>query len=260
MSLGAVPAPEIDRLNILQASLKAMREALEGLAIEPERALIDGNRVPGSRFAESAVVDGDARSVSIAAASVVAKVHRDELMIRLDEVHPGYGFARHKGYGSPEHLEALQVLGPSPLHRRSFRPVAEAAGEWPNLRGNPTPGSCRDGVGKQGEAAAAVHLESGSYRILARQYRGAGGEIDLIARRGDCVVFVEVKTSRGRSLPHPEKRVRRDKQQHLIRAARHFLARHGLRVECRFDVIAVVLGPGDPEITHFEDAFQPAPS
>jgi len=260
VSLGAVPAPEIDRLNILQASLKAMREALKGLAIEPDRVLVDGNRVPGSRFVESAVVGGDARSISIAAASVVAKVHRDELMVRLDEAHPGYGFARHKGYGSAEHLMALQELGPCSLHRRSFRPVTQAAGERPSSPADSTPASCRDDVGERGEAAAAAHLESGGYRILARQYRGAGGEIDLIVRRSDCVVFVEVKTSRHQSFPHPEDRVRRDKQQHLTRAARHFLARHGLRGECRFDVIAVVLGTGGPEITHFEDAFQLAPS
>ena len=191
---------------------------------------------------------------------MVAKVHRDELMVRLDEVHPGYGFARHKGYGSTQHLEALQALGPSALHRLSFRPVALAAGGQPHVRANPATGSRRDGVGERGEAAAAAHLESRGYRILARQYRGAGGEIDLIAQGADCVVFVEVKTSQHQSLPHPEERVGRDKRQHLTRVARHFLSRHTLRIDCRFDVIAVVLGPGDPEVTHFEDAFRPDPS
>ena len=259
VSLGAVPAPEIDRINILQASHKAMREALEGLAIAPERVLVDGNRVPGSRLRESAIIGGDARSISIAAASVVAKVHRDELLVGLEEEYPGYGFARHKGYGSAEHLEALQALGPSPIHRRTFRPVAQATNEQSDLRADSAPRPRKDTVGDLGELAAAAHLESEGYRILARQYRGAGGEIDLIARKADCVAFVEVKTSRHRSTPHPEQRVRRDKQQHLIRAARHFLIRSGLRPECRFDVVAVVLGSGDPEITHFEDAFRPPP-
>ena len=182
VSLGAVPAPEIDRINILQASHKAMRQALEGLAVEPERVLVDGHRVPGSRFMESAIVAGDARSISIAAASVVAKVHRDALLVGLDEVYPGYGLARHKGYGSAEHLEALQALGPSPIHRRSFRPVAQAMGEQSGRPADPLPTPRQDSVGELGESAAAAHLESGGYRILARQYRGAGGEIDLIAQ------------------------------------------------------------------------------
>ena len=124
VGIGQVEAEEIDRLNILQAALKAMRLALEGLGGRPGHVLVDGNQKPGSLFPETAVVDGDARSLSIAAASVVAKVHRDRLMGAVDANWPVYGFARHKGYGSPEHLAALEEYGPCPLHRRSFGPVA----------------------------------------------------------------------------------------------------------------------------------------
>jgi len=115
----------IDRRNIRNASLAAMGRSIERLRVRPDVVLVDGrDPVPGWRGDQHAVVDGDARMISIAAASIVAKVVRDRIMERLDRVWPGYGFARHKGYGTPEHLEALERLGPCPLHRYSFTPVA----------------------------------------------------------------------------------------------------------------------------------------
>ena len=132
VGIGLVEAEEIDRLNILQASLKAMRLALEQLALDPQQVLIDGLRKPGSCFPETAIVDGDARCLSIAAASVVAKVYLDRLMGEYDTTYPQYGFAAHKGYGTAAHLAALQEHGPCPLHRRSFQPVAAWAGDCPS--------------------------------------------------------------------------------------------------------------------------------
>ena len=117
---------EIDRLNILRATLEAMRRAVEGLGASSESlVVVDGNRtLPGLEAPQLAVVDGDRHSWATAAASVVAKVLRDRWMRRLDRLHPGYGFAAHKGYGTAGHLEALRRLGPCPAHRRSFAPVA----------------------------------------------------------------------------------------------------------------------------------------
>jgi ribonuclease HII len=115
----------IDRANIRRASLAAMARAVSGLRVSPELVLVDGlDCIPGVALPQQAVVDGDARLLSIAAASVLAKVVRDHIMMRLDCVWPGYGFARHKGYGTPEHLDAIGRLGPCPLHRYSFSPVA----------------------------------------------------------------------------------------------------------------------------------------
>lgn len=114
----------IDRHNILHATLIGMRAALQGLAIAPDEALIDGNKLPRDLPCPArAIVDGDALVAEISAASILAKVHRDRLMVELDAVHPGYGFATHKGYPTPEHLAALERLGPCPAHRRSFAPV-----------------------------------------------------------------------------------------------------------------------------------------
>ena len=114
---------EIDHLNILGATMLAMTRAVEGLSRRPERVLVDGNRLPDLPCPGQAVVGGDARVPAISAASILAKVARDREMERLDRRHPGYGFARHKGYPTREHLAALERLGPCPAHRRSFAPV-----------------------------------------------------------------------------------------------------------------------------------------
>jgi ribonuclease HII len=124
-AIAAVDAETIDRINILKASLLAMRIAVEQLAVQPDYLLIDGRDMIDWPCPQEAVIQGDATSLSIAAASVLAKVHRDTLLVELDSVYPGYGLARHKGYCSREHLAALDRLGPTPLHRRSFSPVAQ---------------------------------------------------------------------------------------------------------------------------------------
>ena len=136
---------EIDLHNILQASLIAMRRAVERLAPVAGTCLVvvDGNReVPSLGYPQKTLVDGDAYSQSIAAASIVAKVVRDRWMARLESRYPGYGFGRHKGYATAEHLAALDRLGPSPIHRRSFQPVVQGAlplgGTGPG-RGGPDP-------------------------------------------------------------------------------------------------------------------------
>lgn len=116
---------EIDRLNILQASLLAMKRAVESLKMTPELIYVDGNRCPDWSYTSEAVVGGDGRVQAIAAASILAKVTRDRELVSLDARYPGYGFATHKGYPTRSHLLALKKLGPCPIHRKSFRPVAE---------------------------------------------------------------------------------------------------------------------------------------
>jgi ribonuclease HII len=124
-AVSVVEAAEIDRLNILRASQEAMRRAFLALPDLPHHALIDGLPVRPFPCEHTALVKGDGRSLSIAAASVIAKVTRDRLMIEADAQFPHYGFAKHKGYGTPFHLEKLKLHGPCPLHRRSFSPVAQ---------------------------------------------------------------------------------------------------------------------------------------
>jgi ribonuclease HII len=124
-AVGMATPAEVDALNVYQAGLLAMRRAVEGLAVPPDRLLVDARRIPDVAIPQQGIVKGDAKSLSIAAASVLAKVTRDALMVEADARFPGYGFARHKGYGAPEHLDALRRLGPCEIHRRTFAPVRE---------------------------------------------------------------------------------------------------------------------------------------
>lgn len=125
-AVAVVEVDEIDRINILRAAHEAMRRATSALAIQPDHVLIDGLRVNPFPITQTPLVGGDALSFSIAAASVIAKVTRDRIMIEMDARHPGYGFAQHKGYGTPQHLAKLREHGPCSIHRRTFLPVQQA--------------------------------------------------------------------------------------------------------------------------------------
>ncbi|MDB6019411.1 MAG: Ribonuclease [Pedosphaera sp.] len=127
--IAVVEVEVIDRINILQAAHRAMNLALEQLQPAPQHVLVDGRAVKSLRFPNTPLVKGDARSYSIAAASVLAKVTRDRLMLEYDKAYPGYGFAEHKGYGTPQHLAAITAQGPCPIHRRSFSPFRPVAVE-----------------------------------------------------------------------------------------------------------------------------------
>lgn len=133
IGLGRVPAQEIDRIGIAPATRQAMMQALAVLCIPPDFVLIDAIYLSGLRIPQKALIKGDARCLSIAAASVIAKVDRDGAMTRLDGDFPGYGFARHKGYGTLQHRQALALLQPCSIHRRSYEPVRRA------LSGEPSP-------------------------------------------------------------------------------------------------------------------------
>ena len=123
-SIALASVEEIDRLNILQATLLAMKRAVEGLRLKPNKVLVDGNRLPTLTIRAEAIVKGDALVPAISAASILAKVYRDRWCVEFDLQYPQYGFAGHKGYGTAEHLAALRLHGACPQHRRSFAPVA----------------------------------------------------------------------------------------------------------------------------------------
>ena len=125
VGVGAIPAEAIDALGIVAATRQAMALAVASLTVPPEHLLIDALRLPDVACPQTSLIKGDARCLSIAAASIVAKVTRDRLLVELDQQYPGYGLARHKGYGTPQHRAALAGLGPCLLHRRSYRPIRE---------------------------------------------------------------------------------------------------------------------------------------
>ena len=124
-SIAQASVEEIEQLNILQATLLAMKRAVEGLRLTPKKVLVDGNRLPVLSMMAEAIVQGDALVPAISAASILAKVHRDRWCATMDLAYPQYGFSKHKGYGTAQHLAALQLHGACPEHRKTFRPVAE---------------------------------------------------------------------------------------------------------------------------------------
>ena len=126
VSIGRASVEEVDELNVLKASHLAMRRALAGLSLEPDHVLVDGNKLPEMDYSAEAIVQGDKTVDSISAASIVAKVTRDEELIALALDYPGYGFESHKGYPTAQHRRALRTMGPCPAHRRSYAPVQAA--------------------------------------------------------------------------------------------------------------------------------------
>lgn len=129
-SRGVAEVDEINRINVYQASLRAMKRAILSLAMKPDHLLIDARRLPDLKINQDAVIGGDRRHFSIAAASILAKTFRDRIMERLDQEHPGYGLARHKGYSTPDHQDAIRRLGPCPIHRTSYAFIDELAGAY----------------------------------------------------------------------------------------------------------------------------------
>jgi ribonuclease HII len=135
-AIGTADVEEIDRLNIYHAGLLAMRRAVERLNVQPNYILVDARTIPECSIAQRGIIRGDQQSATIAAGSIIAKTTRDEMMIELDRVFPGYGLASHKGYATPEHFRALRKLGALPIHRRSFRPVQEVLNDPGGEYGN----------------------------------------------------------------------------------------------------------------------------
>lgn len=297
VGVGQVDAAEIDRLNILQASLQAMRMALKNLGTVPDRVLIDGHMPAKSPYPEQAIIDGDARSLSIAAASIVAKVTRDRLLCEYADQYPQYGFASHKGYGSAEHMSALAAHGPCPLHRRSFGPVADllqeprselflsfeegiydcanlaeleriaelikgaseqiGAVELKGLRG-----TYREQLQKLGDVGLRGEGEAASY-LQGLGYRVLERRYRAVGGEVDMVVetggeLVFVEVKTSEGTNHPERRVDRAKRRRLTRVARHYLQRHAAtETICRFDVLAVSIKGTTVVVEHLQNAFQP---
>jgi len=254
---GAASPREIDRVGIAAATFRAMTRALERLEVVPDFVLVDGRRIPFLRWPQEARPRADSSMLSVAAASILAKVARDRLMERLDARYPHFGFARHKGYGTPDHLEALRLHGPSPWHRLSFAwPGREAAPARPAAEGR---AAATRMVGIEGEEIAARYLEGLGFRLVERNFRAAGAEVDLIAWDGSELVFVEVKLRRSARRGEGSAAVVGEKQRRLSRAAASYLARQGLEGSpCRFDVVSIMASGGvgrSPRVDHYRNAF-----
>ena len=165
--IGIVDADRIDQLNILQATFVAMRQALEQIEQSIDLLLIDGCNLPGVITAQRKVIHGDAMSQSIGAASLLAKVTRDRIMLEFDQQYPAYGFAKHVGYGTKEHVEALRTFGPCPIHRRSFAPVRDLYKENESEKST----ASKRMIGAHYEKQAELYLLAKGYQCIETNWR-----------------------------------------------------------------------------------------
>ncbi|PIR23641.1 MAG: ribonuclease HII [Deltaproteobacteria bacterium CG11_big_fil_rev_8_21_14_0_20_45_16] len=233
-----VDSEEVDRRNILRASLWAFLQCLEE-AVKKRRSidyvLVDGDKeVPGCRIPQRAIIGGDLVSKSIAAASIVAKVYRDNLMENYASEYPQYSFEKHKGYGTKDHWRALEEFGPCAIHRKSF------LGRY-----------FRMSQGRAGEERAVRFLKDQGFKILERNWRSKSGELDIVAHRARELHFVEV---RFQSKPDLESAFPRSKQKKFVDAAKSYLLKnngsHGLSTH--YDFLAV----GPEQIDAHFDVFR----
>jgi len=243
VGIGIVHEREIDKINILQSTYKAMQMAVGQLAVKPEILLVDGRPADIKDFEQESIIKGDSKSLSIAAASVIAKVTRDRMMINYDKVFPIFGFAGHKGYGSQKHIESIKTYLASPIHRQSFKPVS---GYLPTLKYYKE----KRLVGTLGEQLVACQFIKDGCQIIEMNYNFPKiGEVDIISDDSRILIFTEVKTqTKGHGWNEPHTQINGHKRDRIMNAARHYMDENKLDVEIRFDVAEVILGDGKPKI------------
>ena len=243
VGIGWSDVAEIDEKNILQATYQSMRQAVGNLHINPEILLVDGRKADIKHFQQESIIDGDAKSLSIAAASIIAKVTRDRMMRQFDIVFPEYGFAKHKGYGTKQHIEAIQKSKATPIHRKSFNPVSHHLPNMAYLQRNRL-------LGKLGEQLTACQLIRNHQNILEMNYNVPKiGEIDIISKEAEILVFTEVKTqTAGHGWGDPRSQITEKKRDRIMNAVRHYMNTNELDCDFRFDVAEVVIGKGIPQI------------
>lgn len=247
-SLAGASPEVIDKINILQATKVSMKNALEDLLGKLEKKGI----TPDMTFIDSVEIDtdtphmsldnGDDLCYSIGCASILAKVYRDNMCKKWDEEYPGYGLARHKGYGTKAHREAIVKLGPSPIHRKSFLKNLEKWRKETVERG------------QEGEKLGEKFLIEKGYKIIDRNFKVKSGEIDIIALDKDMIVFVEVKLRKNKDFGHGFESVDIRKQEKIKSAAEHFYYEKDYKeYQPRFDIIEIYTK--EKEINHIENAF-----
>lgn len=237
-SMGIVTSGEIDRNRMAWAVRSSFKRAIEPLRSAADVFLIDGNSVADIDAPSRFFVKGDSKSLSIAAASVIAKVTRDDIMVDAHKQYPEYGFNRNKGYGSAEHIAVLEKIGPCPLHRMSFDPLRTlySTGQMSLFPMNPPD------PGRAAEMQAARHYENLGYTVLARNWRCSAGEIDLILEKNSSVIFVEVKSTLvGREKQALEK-IDCKKLQRIKNAAIEWINRNSYRGDCALEAALVTPG------------------
>jgi len=234
VGIGIVDEREIDKYNILKSSILAMQKSYKNFAPPPDFLLIDGNRRLPVNIPQLPIIKGDSLSSSIAAASIVAKVVRDRIMLKFSKLFPNYNLDRNKGYPTKKHLEALEKYGPQRFYRKTFKPVKKFI--------------CKDHdtdfhrriFGDLGEDKAVKFLENKGYEIVERNYHSPYGEIDIIAKNSGKLTFIEVKTRSGSSFGEPEEAINDKKINNIIKSSEHYLKENFDKdIAIDFEVISI---------------------
>ena len=246
IGVGVIAADEIDKTNILQATQQAMKMALGRLKPRPDQAVIDGYALSTQIIPNKGVIKGDQTVDVIKAASIIAKVTRDNMMEQYDIIFPVYGFKKHKGYGTREHMDKLRLNKACAIHRKSFKPVAAAMPTLSWLRKESR-------IGQWGEQVAAVYLIERGYEILTMNLRCAPyGEIDIIAEKNGTLIFVEVKTYSKKQLGTQAQKIDYSKLKKLEAAINKYTLDMHVEKDISVDVICVYLQPSAPKFEHFK--------
>ena len=236
VGIGIVDEKEIDRTNILVATQKAMQKALGRLHQKPTLALIDGYKLPNQVIPNKGIIKGDTKVDEIMAGSIIAKVTRDAIMLEYDKIFPEYGFTKHKGYGTKQHMEALNEFKATPIHRKSFKPVSL---NFPTI----TWLQKTKRVGKVGEQLAACKLMAGGHTIISMNENCAPhGEIDIISEKDDLLIFTEVKTFAKEQIATPELKIDINKLRKLENAINYYISKNNIDKDIRLDGMSVMLG------------------
>jgi len=249
LGTGVVSAGEIDGMGMAMALKLAFNRAMDPVVPACALFLVDGNPVSGLPHPCTFLVKGDSKSASVAAAGVLAKVTRDDMLLKLDGQYPQYGFSGHKGYGSPAHIDAIRRHGPCPEHRMSFAPLKFGTGD--GLFHDAPPNA-----GRLAEEFAADWLLGAGWSIRERNWRTRNGEVDIIAVRDGTAAFVEVKHAVKGSEHLALAKVDNLRRRRITASASEWLSVSGFRGDCRFDVLLVTGYPGTFAVEVFENAFQ----
>ena len=253
VGLGIVHEREIDQINILQSTYRAMQIAVEQLEIKPEILLVDGRPADIDYYEQESIIKGDSKSLSIAAASIIAKVTRDRMMINYDKVFPQYGFSGHKGYASQKHIESIKTHLASPIHRQSFKPVSDYL---PTLKYYKE----KRLVSALGQELVACQLVKNGCEIFEMNYNTHRiGEVSIISDNGGLLVFTDVKTqTKEDGWEKPRLQINEYKRQQIMSSARDYMDKNKLAIEFRFDVAEVILGQGKPKINIIKNGLYPS--
>ena len=247
IGLGEVDVKTIDKINIREATFKAMKMALDDLSTIPDRALIDGHPLNDQSIPNEGIIGGDDKVDSIKAASIIAKVTRDRIMKEYSIIFPEYGFENHSGYGTKIHIEALEKYRATPIHRRSFKPVKNLMPTFKWLVDH-------DRISWMGKKLAGLHLKKSGMSVIDLDWKGiSNNSIDIVAKDNDHLIFVDVNTYyKNQDDLKKDNKVDRLKK-NMLPALNLYLNEKSEGSNFRIDTISVILRNNNSEILHNKD-------